>query len=86
MVKKEGSLRGIVESVGSDQEIPGEIIWVRDMIENKAGIVEEIGIDELSKKVGLEGKCIEDDLGMGLVDLSEGFGTEKERKEHRGFE
>ena len=85
-VKKEGILRGIVESVGSDQGIPGEIFWVGDMIENKAGIVEEIGIDELIKKVGLEGKCIEDDLGVGLVDLSEGFGAEKERKEHWGFD
>lgn len=72
-VQMEGVLEGAEEGVGFDDGGPRVVIWVGNLVEHGAGVVDgDAEVDELGEEMVVDGEGAEEDLGVDLVDVGEG--------------
>lgn len=72
----EGVFKGAEKGVGFDDGSPGVVIWVGNLVEHGAGVVDrDAEIDKLGEEMVVDGKGVDEDLGVDLVDVGEGCGV-----------
>ncbi|KAJ8620674.1 hypothetical protein MRB53_029203 [Persea americana] len=75
-VEMEGVLEGAKKGVGFDDGSPGVVIWVGNLVEHGAGVMDgDAEIDELGEEMVVDGEGVDEDLGVYLEDVGEGCGV-----------
>jgi hypothetical protein len=81
-IEKQGLLRRTLECIASNQGVPREISRLKDLVEHRASIVNEIEVNKLGEQLVLEGEAMDEDLSLDLMKGSERGGAAEEREEH----